>query len=71
MASKPSAPANGATAERELKAEIGVPKNLTAAGVDKKNLEKLVAVATEDACHPNNPRAVTKQDFHAIFSEAF
>jgi alcohol dehydrogenase class IV len=56
---------------RDEKAAIGIPKNLTAAGVDKKNLDRLVQVAFEDSCHGNNPRTVTKEDFRAIFNEAF
>lgn len=54
-----------------LKAETGIPANLTAAGVQRDHLETLVELATQDACHSNNPRPVTKEDFRAIFSEAF
>jgi alcohol dehydrogenase class IV len=56
---------------KELKAAVGIPKNLKDAGVDRKHLGKLVEVATQDACHQNNPRTVKQEDFHNIFSEAF
>jgi alcohol dehydrogenase class IV len=56
---------------RELKAETGIPKNLTVAGVKRDELEKLVELASQDACHLNNPRPVAKEDFRAIFTEAF
>lgn len=56
---------------RELKAAVGIPQNLTAAGVKKDQLEKLLDCAVQDGCHPNNPRPVTREDFRAIFSEAF
>lgn len=54
-----------------LKAEIGIPKNLTAAGVKKEKLEELVTLAVQDSCHQYNPRPVTEKDFRAIFTEAF
>jgi alcohol dehydrogenase class IV len=56
---------------RDLKSAVGIPKNLSAAGVPKTKLDELVALAVQDACHPSNPRPVTKADFQAIFSEAF
>ena len=55
----------------DLKKETGIPKNLTAAGVDKSKLEALVELAFKDSCHQNNPIACTKEDFRRIFSEAF
>ena len=54
-----------------LKAECGIPKKLSDAKVDRSQKEKLVKVAVEDACHPNNPVTVTKADFEKIFDEAF
>lgn len=56
---------------RRLKAEIGIPQNLSLAGVDKKNLDRLVETAYSDGCHPNNPRPVGKADFVNIFKDAF
>jgi alcohol dehydrogenase class IV len=55
----------------DLKKEIGIPKNLAAAGVKKEKLDELVTLATDDSCHQYNPRPVTAQDFRAIFNEAF
>ena len=55
----------------DLKVQTGIPKNLTAAGVKKEMLEQLVEIAVNDGCHPSNPKAVTKEDFRTIFSEAF
>ena len=56
---------------RDLKVEIGVPATLAQAGVDSSLLDPLVEVAVADACHPNNPRPVTSDDFRMIFLEAF
>jgi 4-hydroxybutyrate dehydrogenase len=56
---------------RELNSAIGIPVRLSQTGVKKENLERLVQVAIEDACHQNNPRTVTSEDFRRIFSEAF
>ncbi len=55
----------------DLKADIGVPKNLTAAGVSRDKLDQLVELASQDSCHQYNPRPVTKADFRTVFMEAF
>jgi alcohol dehydrogenase class IV len=55
----------------DLKAKIGLPKNLTAAGVKKDASKKLVDVAVDDACHQNNPATCKREDFERIFAEAF
>lgn len=55
----------------ELKAKVKVPARLRDAGVKREQLPKLVEVATDDGCHPNNPRAVTRADFEKIFEEAY
>jgi alcohol dehydrogenase class IV len=55
----------------ELKASIGIPRTLDEAGVTRDKLERLVEVATTDACHPNNPRPCTASDFRTLFSRAF
>jgi alcohol dehydrogenase class IV len=51
----------------ELKTSVGIPANLTAVGIDPGLEARLVEVAVADACHPNNPRPVTAEDFTAIF----
>ncbi|NUP07563.1 MAG: iron-containing alcohol dehydrogenase [Polyangiaceae bacterium] len=56
---------------RELKAAISIPADLTEAGVDAKQLDRLVDVAVADACHQNNPVACTADDFRRIFRGAF
>ena len=55
----------------DLKRKIGVPARLRDAGIKEDQLPQLVEVATADACHPNNPKPVTKADFEAIFKAAY
>jgi alcohol dehydrogenase class IV len=55
----------------ELKVTIGIPRTLEDAGVPRDRLDKLVEIATADACHPNNPRPVSAADFRALFTRAF
>jgi alcohol dehydrogenase class IV len=54
----------------ELKDKTGIPANLKAAKVDQSQLDRLVDVATNDACHQNNPVPCTSSDFRRIFTEA-
>jgi alcohol dehydrogenase class IV len=54
-----------------LRAEIGIPRTLVDAGIDRKHLDRLVDVALHDACHGNNPRPVTEPDFRRLFDSAF
>jgi alcohol dehydrogenase class IV len=54
----------------ELRAQIGIPRDLRAAGVRDEHLDRLVEIAVADACHPNNPRPVTESDFRALFRQA-
>ncbi|MDX2020012.1 MAG: iron-containing alcohol dehydrogenase [Deltaproteobacteria bacterium] len=54
-----------------LKADVGIPATLTAAGVAPAALQTLVDVAVADACHPNNPRPCTREDFQHILEAAF
>ena len=56
---------------RKLNATIGIPAKLSQADVKREQLDRLVQIAVEDACHQNNPRPVTSEDFRRIFSEAF
>jgi alcohol dehydrogenase class IV len=55
----------------ELRAAIGIPPTLAAAGVDRKHIDRLVEIAVADGCHPNNPKPVTAADFRDIFGRAF
>ena len=56
---------------RELKARIGIPADLRAAGVDRGELDRLSRLAFQDTCHLNNPRPVQEADFRRIYGEAF
>ena len=56
---------------RELKARIGIPADLKAAGVDRAALDRLSRLAFEDTCHLNNPRPCREDDFRRIYTEAF
>ncbi|MCB1251302.1 MAG: iron-containing alcohol dehydrogenase [Acidimicrobiales bacterium] len=54
----------------ELKATVGVPAGLEAAGVGGDRVGELAALAIADACWPNGPRDCTEADFVAIFERA-
>jgi alcohol dehydrogenase class IV len=54
-----------------LKADLGIPAGLREQGLDAGLVDRLTALATDDACHANNPRPVRREDFHAIFEAAF
>jgi hypothetical protein len=53
-----------------LRVEIGIPSALSALGVGPMHLERLVEVAVGDACHPSNPRPVSRDDFSGLFKSA-
>jgi alcohol dehydrogenase class IV len=53
-----------------LKAKVGIPRTLAEVGVTRAHLDRLVAIAVADACHPNNPKAVVEPDFRALFERA-
>ena len=55
----------------DLKAQVGIPRTLQDAGVDRAHMDRLVDIAVHDACHPNNPRPVTEPDFRRLFDRAF
>jgi hypothetical protein len=55
---------------RELKARIGIPADLKAAGVSRAELDRLAQLAFQDTCHLNNPRPVQQDDFRRIYSES-
>ncbi len=54
-----------------LKAQVGIPPTLGAAGIPADAIEALIPVAMADGCHPSNPRAVTPDDFRRFYQEAF
>jgi alcohol dehydrogenase class IV len=55
----------------QLKALIGIPSDLTAAGVDRASIDRLTDVAIADACHLSNPRPVARADVWHLFERAF
>ncbi|MEM9447403.1 MAG: iron-containing alcohol dehydrogenase [Cyanobacteria bacterium P01_E01_bin.6] len=54
-----------------LRHDIGIPATLSELGVPPDSTDRLVSVAIQDGCHPLNPRPVSKNDFYAIYQEAF
>lgn len=73
--------AHAASAEREdaegfiawlekLRADIGIPATLGPLGVSAADLDRLVDTAVGDACHPSNPRPVSRADFVTLFRAA-
>jgi len=68
------APASGESFLRwlqDLKKTIGIPANLRAAGVDRRELDRLSRLAFQDTCHQNNPRPCREEDLKRIYAEAF
>jgi alcohol dehydrogenase class IV len=55
----------------DLKREISVPASLAGTEVSRDDLPRLATVAFEDACHANNPRVVTHDDFTSLFTKVF
>ncbi len=53
-----------------LKNDVGIPAGLAGIGVDDSLLDRLVALATADACHANNPCQVGADDFRTVFEAA-
>ncbi|HWK83855.1 MAG TPA: iron-containing alcohol dehydrogenase, partial [Caldimonas sp.] len=55
---------------KTLKQTIAIAPTLSAAGVRREAIPRLVAVATADICHQTNPRPVAASDFERLFTEA-
>jgi alcohol dehydrogenase class IV len=55
---------------KRLKAEIGIAGPLSAHGVKRAMLPRLVEIATQDICHQTNPRPCTAADFERLFTQA-
>jgi alcohol dehydrogenase class IV len=53
-----------------LKQQVGITGTLSAHGVKKEQIPKLVDIAVRDICHQTNPRPVTAQDFERLFAAA-
>ncbi|ACV63716.1 iron-containing alcohol dehydrogenase [Desulfofarcimen acetoxidans DSM 771] len=57
-------------AVRRLTRDIGIPKNLTALGLNGSYIPQLVKSALNDACLITNPRDVEEEDLTEIFRKA-
>lgn len=52
---------------RALRASVGLPDGLEAAGVDPETVERLADLAFEDICHQENPRPCTRDDLLQLY----
>jgi alcohol dehydrogenase class IV len=53
-----------------LRARLGLPDGLGAAGVASDKLERLADLAFEDACHTSNPRPCTRGDLWQLYQRS-
>ncbi len=56
---------------RGLRAQIGIPADLAAAGVTDEQLDALVDGSLADGCHATNPRPVSRADLVELIGRAF
>jgi alcohol dehydrogenase class IV len=54
-----------------LAADLGLPPTLSAAGVKRESLPRMVAPAFADHCHRTNPRPCTEEDLAQLLEAAF
>jgi alcohol dehydrogenase class IV len=54
----------------ELNSSIQIPHKLTALGVREEHIEPLADLAIADFAHPNNPRAVSRENFRDLYLRA-
>jgi hypothetical protein len=55
---------------RDLKQTIGIAPSLSAVGVRRDAIPRLVEIAVADICHQTNPQPVTAADFERLFAAA-
>ncbi|UUZ72153.1 iron-containing alcohol dehydrogenase [Polaromonas sp. P1(28)-8] len=55
---------------KALKASVGITGPLSAHGVKREHLPRLVEIATADICHQTNPRPCKAEDFQRLFEAA-
>ena len=55
----------------DLRAQCGLPRKLSQAGVKREMIPRIVDKAMADACHQSNPRPCTQVDFERIIEEPF
>ena len=53
-----------------LKSDVSIPAGLSGLGVGADKIARLSDAAIADACHGNNPRPCTREDFEKIFQSA-
>jgi alcohol dehydrogenase class IV len=53
-----------------LNSKINIPYRLADIGVKREHIETLADLAIADFAHPNNPKAVTREDFKQLYLEA-
>jgi alcohol dehydrogenase class IV len=51
----------------DLRAELGIPANLTAMGVQASRLDELTEMALEDPSCDGNPVKMTRENTRALF----
>jgi len=54
----------------QLKRDIGIAPSLSAHGVKREQIPRLVDIALADICHQTNPRPCTRADFERFFEQA-
>jgi alcohol dehydrogenase class IV len=54
----------------DLNSRIGIPHKLHEIGVKQEHLETLADLAIADFAHPNNPKPVSRADFHYLYQRA-
>jgi alcohol dehydrogenase class IV len=55
---------------KQLKESVGITGSLSAHGVKREHLPRLVEIATADICHQTNPRPCKAEDFERLFEAA-
>ncbi|MEP6773660.1 MAG: iron-containing alcohol dehydrogenase, partial [Polaromonas sp.] len=55
---------------KQLKESVGITGSLSAHGVKREHLPRLVEIATADICHQTNPRPCKSEDFQKLFEAA-
>jgi alcohol dehydrogenase class IV len=53
-----------------LNEKLGLPTRLREIGVTQAHIPELARLATEDFCHPSNPRPVYLHDFTQLYTTA-
>jgi alcohol dehydrogenase class IV len=64
------APGACGAALKMLRRKVGLPDGLSEAGILRDKLPRLAELASQDACHRENPRPCSKQDLLALYEAA-